>query len=200
MSNRKFELNEFFFYEAKSSDSTETRNPSGELDIQKSIQADTAIWKTPGKKIVKKKKLVLCDWSASQWSDDFLQKVKNKIKDLLDQSFEIYVAQRMNFVKITEDNINDIDETDFRDEITPATNEELSMRLSQAGIASDQISFITYEIGRKLITENEKNTSILLSDIVKSEHSISQIIQILHSKAFNHCYFLNLPIKNFLIY
>ena len=82
-----------FYYSASQSSVCHSRTPTGNLAIKELI-AGQPCWVLPTlPRIDKQKKLILADWTASNWSHKKINDVKTRLGELIEQGFDIYIWQ-----------------------------------------------------------------------------------------------------------
>jgi len=80
-----------FYYSETQSSVTYSRTPTGSLNI-KELLAGRPCWVAPALSREKKqKKLILADWTASNWSVEKRNNTLKALGDLIDQGFSIYI-------------------------------------------------------------------------------------------------------------
>ena len=114
MKTRYFEL---LYYEETAETPSYSFKPRQHFSVEKLARGQPYWYENQGK-IWKKRKLVIADWTAINWSHRKTLLFCEKISELLNQGFELYAWQDSKTIAITSDNVSEFMDPNFRKRIT----------------------------------------------------------------------------------
>jgi hypothetical protein len=125
----------FLYYKERSSVRCYQEKASDSLDLDRFLRGHSDYWLSPfSKEMIKKKRLVLADWSAPSWSTIKLTQVQNKLNALLDEGFEIDLWQENHCVTLNHNNMAMLSSDTVRGAMCPDSSTQV-----------DQVLGLSYE-------------------------------------------------------
>jgi len=177
-----------YYYLKKNSEiqysSEQTDNPN----VNRMINGQE-YWPKKSSTTREKKTLILNDWTAEAWTYDKIATVKSKIKELLtkkddDEGFKFYIWQDTGLKVLTLENLDNLDNDDYRMDITPAFNDDLLKALATEGLSQKQVLFLDTSELEDLLSARQQSSEHLvkLRDITQSYHDPNLIYRIIEAR------------------
>ena len=163
-------LNQFYYSETQSSVkyiSTQT----GSLALNRLINAEPKFWIAPTlPSILKKKSLVLADWTACGWSDEKIEMVKRNLGILMDQGFSIYIWQDGAVISVDKVNVSTLDNQDIRQAMSLAYTQDITKAaVTQNKLTHNEVQVLDdYWLNYVLSDEMEPGERVLRTSDISS--------------------------------
>lgn len=121
----------WLFYKESGSALNYQSSPTGTINVERLLQGHDKFWLSPiHKDQLKKKKIILADWSAFFWSKKKLDLVIIKLKELLDNDFELYLSIQDQLIPVTATSLSILYSKDDRSLMRPSDLQTMSLALN----------------------------------------------------------------------
>jgi uncharacterized protein YjbI with pentapeptide repeats len=176
-----------FYYIQEQSSEQYSRNPKGSLNVNRLINGNQECWISPVlPRVLKKKSLVLADWTSEKWSLEKIEKVQQSLSQLIGEGFCIYVWQDGRVIPIKMNDLSMLNKTPIRSLITLAHTQDIV----QAAVAQNKLTYNEvhvlddYWINYMLSDEKEPGERVLSTSTISelSSHQLNSLSKILSCK------------------
>ena len=158
-----------FYYITTQSGRRHQRRASGKPDIARLVRGHADYWISPSlPKEKKKKKLILADWSASNWSRDKIHAIRTALARLIDHDFKVYLWQTGQLKALMKEELASLDDAGVRAAMMPGTLEEINLAAAaQHHLARDEtLTLDDYWVNQLVNKDSElKPRSLSLYDL-----------------------------------
>lgn len=170
-----------FFYQNKRTDAQYSYTPIGHPDINRLIKHQP-YWRTnaPTEEL-KKKSLILADWSADSWSDEKIAAVQLNLSKLIDDGFEIYIWKNGTIEALTQETLTTLGNPSVLRSIFPHFHHDIiAEAVEKKKLVKDRIHILDdYQINCLLQPLKSESPREIDSPQLKNQRYLSQIFALL---------------------
>lgn len=131
------------YYFNKQEKSLYSNRPQGILDINRLIKNLPPWKKDLFSKLLKKKSLIIADWTAFSWSEEKICQVEKLLSELLTEGFPLYLWQNGHIRPLTKEFITRLRGEDIRKDITLEYPDNISHKaITEHHLTKDQVSVL----------------------------------------------------------
>ena len=144
-----------FYYSAAQSSVNYSRTPTGTLVIKELI-AGNPCWVAPTlQRDVKRKKLILADWTASTWTPEKIEQVKKTLGEYIDQGFSVYLEG--DATPLDKEQLDCLDNVALRKMISRISPQDVTQAaVIHNGMTQDEVQVIDDYWLRHMINDNKE--------------------------------------------
>ncbi|STX52670.1 AAA domain (dynein-related subfamily) [Legionella busanensis] len=178
--------NPILYFHDKQESTAYSRTPQGTLSIVRLIKNLPAWKKLAYSSILKKKSLILADWTITNLSYEAAAALQKQILTLIDDGFPVYLWQDGDIKKLTKENVSCLADKAVRNLITPSFPEEISQKaIVQHRLTKDQVHILDDYWLNQLVLESESmhlaKRQIRISDLIARRLYYNKIMWILQN-------------------
>lgn len=140
-----------FFYEESTSHTRYQQEATSSLSIERLLRGNNTYWISSSLDTTKKKKrLVLADWSANSWPRDKIVSVIQKLKQLLEDGFNIDLWQDDKLLPLTLINLSRLNERSVRQAMATQKVQDI---LAKASVSYEKLFVLDDHWVRQLLSD-----------------------------------------------